>query len=214
MTALSNLDLVLIQQDSYSFVPKGEIIDAAEDRATIVRYPDLIVITIRGTANRTGWWSDFQIAPKVAKVHPQLGVCEAGFLAGAESLWPLIKARIETTPQVPIIVQGHSRGAAIVPIMVGLMILDGIVPTYCIAWEKPWSGGKVLRQLIDQHNIVGIEPWHGDDPVPLVPAEAWLVMNFWPIKHFGKWTTNPFDSHGIAGIVTDVKAIYASGGTF
>ena len=116
MTALSNLDLVLIQQDSYSFVPKGEIIDAAEDRATIVRYPDLIVITIRGTANRTGWWSDFQIAPKVAKVHPQLGVCEAGFLAGAESLWPLIKARIETTPQVPIIVQGHSRGAAIVPL--------------------------------------------------------------------------------------------------
>jgi hypothetical protein len=197
----SDAGLVLLQADSYAVVPVGQVVDAGPDRAVIRRYPGCIVVTVRGTANQAGWWSDFQIAPKVARTHPKLGVCEDGFLAGAETLYAGLDPLLGTDPPTPLIVQGHSRGAAIAPM---LAVLLGA--SRCVCWEKPWSAGPQLRDMIEASGMTGVEYWHGDDPVPLVPAVSWLVMSNFGIKHFGRWTLDPFTSHGIAGIVVDVQA--------
>jgi hypothetical protein len=156
---------------------------------------------VRGTANPAGWWSDFQIAPKIPRTHPTLGVCEDGFLTGAEALFRVVSPQLGTDPPTPLVVQGHSRGAAIAPILA--MLLGA---ARCVAWEAPWGNGQQLRDMIAASGMTGQQYWHGDDPVPLVPAEPWLVMANFAIRHFGRWTANPFDSHGIAGIVADVRA--------
>ena len=197
----SDAGLVLLQADSYAAMPQGQVVDAGPDRAVIRRYPGCIVVTIRGTANQPGWWSDFQILPKVMRTHPTLGDCESGFLAGTEALFTVLNPLIGTDPPTPLIVQGHSRGAAIAPM---LAVLLGA--SRCVCWEKPWGNGKQCRAMIEASGMTGVEYWHGDDPVPLAPAVSWLVMANFGIKHFGHWTLNPFDSHGIAGIVADVQA--------
>lgn len=202
----TDAELLLLQQDSYAAMPQGEVHDIGPDRVVLTRLPGCVVVTVRGTANPAGWWSDFQIAPKVSRACPRLGVCEDGFLTGAEAIYAIIGPLLGTVPAVPIVLQGHSRGAPIAAILAGYMILDGIPPTRVVCWEKPWGNGPVLRDIIHRSGIGGIEYWHGDDPVPLVPAESWLVMSNFQIKHFGHWTVNPFDSHGIAGIVADFPA--------
>jgi len=197
----SDAGLVLLQADSYAATPQGQVFDAGPDRAALRRYPGCVVVTVRGTANQVGWWSDFQIAPKVARTHPTLGVCEDGFLTGAEALYAVISPVLGTDPPTPLIVQGHSRGAGIAPILA--MLLGA---SRCVCWEKPWANGPQLRGMIEASGMAGAEYWHGDDPVPLVPAVSWLVMANFPIVHFGHWTVDPFASHGIAGIVADVQA--------
>jgi lipase (class 3) len=197
----SDTSLVLLQADSYAAAPQGQVFDAGPDRAVLRRYPGCVVVTIRGTVNQAGWYSDFQITPKVPRTHPTLGVCEDGFLTGAEALYAVVNPALGTDPPTPLIVQGHSRGAGIAPILA--MMLGA---SRCVAWEKPWCNGPQLRDMIEASGMNGVEYWHGDDPVPLVPAVSWLVMANFPITHFGHWTANPFDSHAIAGIVADVQA--------
>ena len=197
----SDASLVLLQADTYAAAPQGQVFDAGPDRAVLRRFPGCIVISVRGTQNQEGWWSDFQILPRTSRTHPVIGVYEAGFLDGVEALFAVLDPVLGTDPPTPLIVQGHSRGAGIAP---GLGVLLGASRIVC--WEKPWCSGKQLRDMIEQQGIMGQEYWHGDDPVPLVPAVSWLVMNNLPIVHFGHWTADPFDSHGIAGIVADVQA--------
>jgi hypothetical protein len=200
----SDTELVLLQQASYGSAPAGQIIDSGPDRVVITHQPDYTVVTVRGTVNPAGWWSDFQFGPKMARAHPALGVCEDGFLAGAEALAPAVADRVATG--VPLILQGHSRGAGIAPILAGLMLVAGLVPARVVCWEKPWCNGAQLRSILEARGVPGQEYWHGDDPVPLVPAVSWLVMANFQIKHFGKWMLDPFDCHGIDGIVQDVQA--------
>jgi hypothetical protein len=75
-----------------------------------------------------------------------------------------------------------------------------------VCWEKPWCNGAQLRSILEARGVEGLEYWHGDDPVPLVPAVSWLVMANFQIKHFGRWMLDPFDCHSIDGIVQDVQA--------
>lgn len=193
------------QPNSYLLNPTGEVYDAGPDRVVMTRLPGVIVIAVRGTQNAAGWWSDFQIRPRVTRTHPALGDCEDGFLAGAEALYALLKDAVATDPQVLIVIVGHSRGAEIAPILAGLFTIDGIKITRVVSIEKPWGNGPMCRKVLLDAGVSGVEFWHGDDPVPLAPALPQYVMCNFPITHFGGWTLNPFDSHSIVGIVADFE---------
>jgi hypothetical protein len=156
------------------------------------------VLSIRGTTNPAGWVSNFKTAGVIAEDHPQLGVCESGFLKGALALWPLISPLLNG-PNV--IVQGHSRGAGMVPILAGLMLLAGAKPARVVCWEAPWAVGRQCQAMLIEGGVSGVQWWHGDDPVPCIPAVPWLRPYVWPITHFGPWMLNPFDCHHMAGIV-------------
>ena len=130
---MTDLDLAKLQLNTYTKVPDGEIIDQGIDRAVITRQPGLTVVSIRGTVNPKQWISDFRIRGVRSTEHPQIGVCEEGFLAGAEALFPAINSAVTGD----VIIQGHSRGAGMVPILAAMLTLDGLPPSRCVMWEAP-----------------------------------------------------------------------------
>ncbi|HTI81715.1 MAG TPA: hypothetical protein VL614_14805 [Acetobacteraceae bacterium] len=201
--------LILLSQDSYSASPAGEVYDVGPDRLVVTRLPGVIVLAIRGTANLAGWWLDFRISQKTIRAHPKLGPLEAGFAAGADAIYGIAAPLVAASPGCLIVIVGHSRGAIIAPILAALFAADGVRVTWCCCIEKPWGNGAVMRALLDQAGVRGVEWWHGDDPVPLVPAELGFVMANFPIKHFGRWTLDPFDSHLMGGIVADLHEVAA-----
>jgi hypothetical protein len=176
----ANLRLAQRVADTYSATPAGLVLDAAPDRVVISQLDSATVVAIRGTDNLAGWWSDFQVQPRLSRTHPQLGTCEDGFLTGAETVWSLIQPHLTSTP---IILTGHSRGAAIVPILAGLMQLANVAVSGCVCFEKPWCCDDVLPTLIGA--IAGMEYWNGNDPVPSQPSVPWLIGNVWPITRIG-----------------------------
>jgi hypothetical protein len=200
----NDYDLALLVQDAYTGAPKGEVYTAGIDRAVIYRYPDHTVVAIPGTQDMNQWISNFKIIGVHLAIHPQLGDCEDGFLAGATALWDVIGEKLGN---LPIFLVTHSRAAGMGPIMAGLALMDGIRFARCVLFEKPWCCGRQLKSFITDSQIPGIEYWHGDDPVPLVPAVPWLVPNVWGIKHFGEWQIDAIKCHLMDGIVTDMKAL-------
>lgn len=192
--------LALLELDTYADAPAGEVYAAGSDRAIIRRYADCAVLSIMGTGAPEQWISNFKAIGARSAVHPKLGVCEYGFLEGALTIWAVVSDKLG---DLPLIIQGHSRGAGMVPILAGLAAISGIKPARCVLWEAPWCVGAECRSLLLSAGIDGIQYWHGDDPVPTIPAVPWLVPHVWPVKHFGEWTLNPFDSHKMSGIVAD-----------
>jgi hypothetical protein len=195
----TDLDLAILQSDTYSAIPAGKVIDYGCDRVVITYLPDCTVLSIRGTDNPEGWISNFKAIGVLSSVHPQLGECESGFLSGALDLWSFIEPVLGTHP---LIVQGHSRGAGMIPIIVSMMLLVGLKPAKVVCWESPWAVGPYCRKLLLDADIPGVQWWHGDDPVPCIPAVPWLCHAVWPIIHFGSWSLNPFECHGMSGIIT------------
>jgi len=202
----SDAELSKLELDTYSKNPAGEVYEAGHDRAVITRLDSYTVVSFMGTNDADDWISNFKIRGVRCKDHPTIGTCEGGFLDGALILSTLLLPALGT---LPVIVQGHSRGAGMVPIFASLMHLSGICPVRCIGWEMPWCVGAECRELIRGANIEGIQYWHGDDPVPAVPAVPWLVSNVWPIKHFGHWDLNPFACHFMEGIVKELNSVSA-----
>lgn len=202
------LSLAKLELDTYSATPAGLVIDCNADRAVVSYLPGLTVVSIRGTDSPAGWVSDFKAAGVVAASHPQLGICESGFLEGSLNLWPLLEPILGPSP---LILQGHSRGAGMVPIIAGLLQLSGLPPARVICWEAPWAVGAQCRDFLLNCGIGGVQYWHGDDPVPCIPAVPWLVPNVWPIQHFGSWALDPFTCHSMDGIVQQLQPAPSSG---
>jgi hypothetical protein len=199
---LTTLDFAKLEWDTYSVSPAGTVFDTGLDRAVVTRTGNDVLISIRGTKDAKQWVSNFKIVGVRSATHPRLGVCEQGFLDGAAALWAIIKPTLK--PGDVLTIQGHSRGAGMVPIIVGMALLDGFHVAYALMWEAPWCVGHDCRTFLISRGIYGLQMWHGDDPVPTIPAVPWLVSNVWPIKHFGKWRLDPFDCHAMAGIVAEL----------
>ncbi|HQU16645.1 MAG TPA: hypothetical protein PLO69_11160 [Gammaproteobacteria bacterium] len=185
--------LLAAQQDTYAAQPKGEVIDAGCDRAVITHLPNATLLSIAGTRDLAGWLSDFQVWKATLRDHPDVGPVEAGFGDGADKLWQRLAGRIDRDK--PLLIQGHSRGAAMVPILAAFALIAGIKPYFCFAYEAPWSVGPACRDLLLAHRILGLTWWHGNDPVPLAPAVSWLVPHVWPCVSFGTPRENPIDCH-------------------
>ena len=198
---MTDADLAALELDTYAISPAGEVITVGMDRAVITRHADCSVVSIMGTNDAAGWMSNFRIQGARPAEHPEIGICESGFLAGAEALWTLLQPRLG---DLPIILQGHSRGAGMVPIIAAFMLRTPHPIARAVMWEAPWCVGHVCKQLLLDAEIDGVQFWFGDDPVPTIPAVPWLVPNVWPIRHFGCWAINPLDCHLMAGIVAEL----------
>jgi hypothetical protein len=194
--------------DSYALNPEGEVYDFGADRAVLDRHSTYVTITIRGSANRQNWWSNFQIEKKVMVDHPEYGPCEAGFLTAAMLAFATLEPVLDRA--VPIVVNGHSRGAGITPPLV-LMLLDaGYTVIWCILWECPWTVGAKARARIQDAGVPGRQYRDGNSPVTFAPALFWLVAWVWPVVHIGAPTFDPIDCHLMHKIWTDMVAIAAA----
>ena len=120
-------------------------------------------IVFRGSDTFKDWIRDLRAAP----IPTRLGQVHAGFYAGMEKTW----AEIRAMQSQPLIVTGHSLGAARAGVLCGLAILDGTTPAARVVFGEPKPGFSDLAKITNA--APGRSYRNGDnrhhDPVPDVP---------------------------------------------
>lgn len=98
------------------------------------------IVVFRGSVTAQDWIRDLHamiVATRIGHVH-------AGFFAGMEHVWSELRPLITQ----PVIVAGHSLGAARAAILCGLMVKDGVLPCRRVVFGEPKPGLLDLANLI------------------------------------------------------------------
>ena len=105
------------------------------------------VVVFRGSITLQDWLRDLFVLPIPALV-PELtriGHVHAGFFLGMEKVW----GELQPLLTQPVIVTGHSLGAARAAILTGLMVKDGRPPIARVVFGEPKPGLSDLAALIE-----------------------------------------------------------------
>lgn len=151
-------DYALLAQQAYSAPPTVGAVDSA---ARAVVFPGGI-IGFPGTDNLACWLADLDA--EVVSVDG-LGSLHAGFWGAMYE----IKDQLLTMP-APVVVLGHSEGAALALLYAGLLCLAGTPPGAVYGFEPPRvSADGALGRLLAAHGVAVMLYRNGEDVVPLVP---------------------------------------------
>jgi hypothetical protein len=96
------------------------------------------VIVFRGSITVHDWIDDIMVLPigSIGPLKTVMGNVHFGFYSGMEKVWAELKPLITQ----PVIVTGHSLGAARADILCGLMIADGMSPVARVVFGEPKPG--------------------------------------------------------------------------
>jgi hypothetical protein len=137
-------------------------------------------VVFRGSDTFKDWIRDLRAAP----IPTRLGQVHAGFYAGMEKTW----AEIRAMQSQPLIVTGHSLGAARAGVLCGLAILDGTTPAARVVFGEPKPGFADLAKITDaapgrsyrngdhrHHDVVtdvpfSFPPFEYVHPTPIIPV--------------------------------------------
>jgi len=140
------------------------------------------VIVFRGSVSLQDWVRDLQ----AMAISTRIGHVHRGFYKGMEHVW----AELRPLLTQPVIVAGHSLGAARAAIMCGLMVKDGAPPIRRVVFGEPKPGLRDLADLIKaipaasyrngddcHHDLVADVPFSFPPlqyvhPTPIVPVFA------------------------------------------
>jgi hypothetical protein len=162
---------------------------------------DVSVVVLRGTVTPIDWLHD--LSAWVDPIHhDRLGPVHAGFYSGMRTVQ---RELTEIVPSRPLIICGHSLGAARAVILSALLTLDGRVPVARICFGEPRAGfaqlGPILAPIRHQrsyrnhgghdHDLITDLPFfwpplfayqHPTDLIDLTvtpgPHAAWGVFRF------------------------------------
>lgn len=139
----------------------------ADDDLTVCveKLGDMTVIVFPGTTDIQGWLRDFEAVPSTPHDHPQLGPVHAGFWAGVDQAYQIVSQA--GCLDGPVIVGGHSKGAANGILFAGLLTAAGKPPAAVVTCGEPRAGMALLARLLAP---VPIRSYRNlDDPVCDVP---------------------------------------------
>ncbi len=145
------------------------------------KLPGFDLIIFRGSITFQDWWRDLMAAIAIPS---RIGTVDVGFYSGMEKVWP------EALPMIsqPVIVSGHSLGAARADLLVALMTVDGKPPISRVVFGEPKPGLVDLATIIEDipassyrngdrthHDIVTdvpstFPPVQRVHPTPIVPV--------------------------------------------
>lgn len=127
------------------------------------------VVVWRGSATHYDWVMNFDALP----VHDgSLGMLHAGFVKG---VWPLQDEITAAVARRPVIVTGHSRGAAQAAIFAGHLVAAGKAPVQLMVMGCPRPGYQQLADVLKAGAVEIHSYKNGDDPVTDVPFRIDLV---------------------------------------
>jgi hypothetical protein len=168
-----------------------------------------LVVAFRGSVSAEDWARDFICAPVVDHEDPQLGLCHAGFLDGAESVVAAIAAAAGNNK---CYLTGHSLGGALALGVGALLACSGKSPEAIVTFGAPRYG---MAKFVAVLQPIAIRQYRrGNDPVPLMPFDVPPLLEFRdarePLIAIGVAQRDPFACHAIAGYVADVAKYLAT----
>lgn len=96
------------------------------------RLPGFDLIVFRGSITLADWIADF----RALAVPSRIGHVHVGFYSGMENVWKDLRPLLGQ----PVIVAGHSLGAARAGVMAALMTVDGVPPVARVVFGEPKPG--------------------------------------------------------------------------
>lgn len=146
------------------------------------RKDGLLYWDFEGTKDLKGWLSNFQALARKHVEHALLGPLHPGFDCGMDQVVDAFIPHREGK-QEPIIIAGHSRGAAHATLAAALLSMRGVAPAAVLCWGCPRPGMQKLRSILSgtpgvKRSFQNKAPGAPMDPVTSVPA--WL----WPFEQY------------------------------
>lgn len=111
------------------------------------------VVVFRGSITLQDWVRDL----RAVAIPTRIGHVHAGFYAGMEHVWTEMRPLLTQ----PVIVTGHSLGAARAGVLTALMVADGSPPVARVVFGEPKPGLLDLAGFID--DVPGRSYRNGDD---------------------------------------------------
>lgn len=96
------------------------------------KLPGFDVVVFRGSITLQDWINDF----RALAIPSRIGHVHVGFFAGMEHVWSELRPLVNQ----PVIVAGHSLGAARAAVVTGLMVADNAPPIARVAFGEPKPG--------------------------------------------------------------------------
>ena len=121
------------------------------------------VIVFRGSDNLTDWLDNLKGWPIY---HKDLGFCHTGFLEDMDTVVGEVLALVNGSP---MIITGHSLGAARALILGGLLTVLGVKPQAIVVFGEPRPGFAKLKKILLAGSFPIRSYKNRDDPVTLVP---------------------------------------------
>ncbi len=103
-----------------------------------------VVVILPGTQDAAQWADDFEAFPRPTD-HPVFGAVHAGFWEGIEAFCGELLSELRAHA-LPVIVEGHSLGAAEAPLVTAELKSHGIEIARLVCWAPPRPG---MQQLAD-----------------------------------------------------------------
>lgn len=124
---------------------------------------DCLVIAFRGSISFLDWQRDLN---SIMISDPVLGGVEAGFMEGMHDVYNKLSPLISSKP---ILITGHSLGAARALIFAGLLEVAGVKPEKVVIFGSPRPGAEKLKFILSGMAINSYRNRH--DPVPNCPFD-------------------------------------------
>lgn len=142
----NDVDLVNLSAAIYHDTSSWDYLDAGTDDGVyyaIKKFDDCDVVVFRGSITALDWWRDLRAAPLETN---NIGTVHEGFHAGMEHMWADARSMLTK----PVVVTGHSLGAARADILCGLMAADKCPPVHCAVFGEPRPGLPDFARIINR----------------------------------------------------------------
>ena len=167
-----------------------EIIDLPEtgDHASVFRKSDETIIAVDATDTDNGlgeWVSNFNFNPPINGFHN-------GFYTTAEMFYeklrPLFKELKSYWHRCPVVLQGHSRGGGIAPIIEAMARADGYKDIKTVTFAAPkcanQSGRIKMKRLGCIHHRVEASKDVVDNVPPVITFRPFSIWTHYDTEHY------------------------------
>jgi hypothetical protein len=166
-------------------------------------WPEAQAVCIRGTATIGAWLQDARIAMTADPMGGIKGLAHIGFLQSTALIYPWVETHLDKAK--PVIITGHSLGAAIATLLSQLLAERGytVLPVYTFGCPRIGDSEFAEGYTLEHWRVV-----NNFDPVPHIPEMGVHTLHTWPLQ-----TIAHLNLRGAAIQVMELSKFYHHVGT-